>query len=118
MFGPLTTERKKKFESYPFKRKVKEPYPTKIKPKAMTNDMFISNILLVEAIIKYKMQWYNMSYKQVTRNMTTYLELLPTTYDEQLMAKVTFSIFLLIFFPIIFFKPLCEKKPLILQKSN
>ena len=118
MFGPLTTERKKKFESYPFKRKVKEPYPTKIKPKAMTNDMFISNILLVEAIIKYKMQRYNMSYKQVTRNMTTYLDILTTTYHEQLMAKVIFSISLLIFFPIIFFKSLCEKKPLILQKSN
>ena len=118
MFGPLTTEREKKLESYPFKGKVKEPYPIKIKPKAMTKDMFISNILLVEAIIKYKMQRYNMSYKQVTRNMTTYLDILTTTYHEQLMAKVIFSISLLIFFPIIFFKSLCEKKPLILQKSN
>ena len=41
MFGPLTTEREKKFESYPFKCKVKEPYPIKIKPKAMTKSMFI-----------------------------------------------------------------------------
>ena len=55
MFGPLTTEREKKFESYPFKRKVKEPYPIKIKPKAMMKDMFISNILTVNAIIKYEL---------------------------------------------------------------
>ena len=65
MFGPLTTESEKKFESYPFKCKVKEPYPVKIKPKAMTKSMFISNILTAETIIKYEMLRYNMSYKQV-----------------------------------------------------
>ena len=66
MFGPLTTEsEKKKFESYPFKCKVKEPYPSKIKPKAMTKSMFISNILTVETIIKNEMLRYNKSYKQV-----------------------------------------------------
>ena len=42
MSEPFTTEREKKFESYPFKRKVKKPYPIKIKTKAMTKDMFLS----------------------------------------------------------------------------
>ena len=103
MFGPLTTEREKKIESYPFKVKVKESYPIKIKPRAMTKDTFISNILIVEAIIKYEMLRYSMSYKQVTQNI--YLDILPTTYHEELMAKVIFSISVLNFFPIITFKP-------------
>ena len=64
MFGPLTTECEKVLESYPFKRKVKELYPIKIKPRVM----FISNILTVEAMIKYKILQGNMSYKQMTRN--------------------------------------------------
>ena len=37
----LTTEYKKVFESYPFTCKVKEPYPMKIKVKAISKDMFI-----------------------------------------------------------------------------
>ena len=74
-----------------------------MKPKALTKDMFISNVLTVEAIIKYEMLRYNMGYKQVTRNI--YLDILPTTYHEELMAKVTFSISLLNFFPMISFKP-------------
>ena len=89
MFGPLTTEREKKRpKSYPFKRKWKEPYSMKIKPKTMTMDIFISNILTVEAIIKYEMLRYNMSYKQMTQNI--FLDILPTTYHEELMAKVIF----------------------------
>ena len=52
MFGPLTTISIKVLESYPFKPKVKEPYPNKIKSKAMMKDMFISNILTDEANIK------------------------------------------------------------------
>ena len=103
MFGPLTTEREKKIESYPFKVKVKESYPIKIKPRAMTKETFISNILIVEAIIKYEMLRYSMSYKQVTQNI--YLDILPTTYHEQLMANVIFSISVLNFFPVITFKP-------------
>ena len=94
---------KKKIESYPFKVKVKESYPIKIKPRVMTKDTFISNILIVEAIIKYEMLRYSMSYKQVTQNI--YLDILPTTYHEELMAKVIFSISVLNFFPIITFKP-------------
>ena len=74
-----------------------------MKAKAMTKDMFISNILIVEAIIKYEMLWYNMNYKQMTRNIN--LNILPTTYHEELMAKVIFSISLLNFFPMITFKP-------------
>ena len=76
MFGPLETECENVLESYPFKRKVKEPYLTKIKPKVMTKDMFISNILTVEAFTKCEMLRDNMSYKQVTRNMylDTYLQ--------------------------------------------
>ena len=66
---PLTIEHEKTIDSYPLKRKVKEPYPIKIKPKAMTKAMFTPNILTVEAIIKYEMLWYNMSYKQVTWNI-------------------------------------------------
>ena len=53
MFWPITTEREKKkkeVESFPFNRNVKEPYPIKIKPKAMTKDMFISNILTSEPL--------------------------------------------------------------------
>ena len=96
MFGPLTTECENKIKSYPLKLKVKEPYPIKIKLKVMAKDMFISNILIVEAIIKYEMLQYNMSYKQVTRN--TYLDILPTTYHKELMAKVIFSISLKKFF--------------------
>ena len=52
MNGSLTTESEKLFEFYPFKCKVKEPYPIKIKPKPMKNDIFIQNILKVEAIKK------------------------------------------------------------------
>ena len=46
----------------------------KIKSKATTKDIFISNILTVEAIIKYEVLRDNMSYKQVTRtsNLTYY----------------------------------------------
>ena len=89
----------KKIESYPFKLKVKEPYPIKIKPKTMTKDMFILNILIVKAIIKYEMLRYNMIYKQVTQNI--YLDILPITYHKELMANVIFSISLLNFFPMI-----------------
>ena len=46
---------------------------------------------------------YSMSYKQVTQNI--YLDILPTTYHEELMAKVIFSISGLNFFPIITLKP-------------
>ena len=88
MFGPLTTEREKKRpKSYPFKRKWKEPYSMKIKPKTMTKNIFISNILTVEAIIKYEMMRYNMSYKHI---LAIFLDILPTTYHEELMAKVIF----------------------------
>ena len=69
----------------------------------MSKDMFISNMLIVEAIINNEMLRYSMSYKQVTRNI--YLDILPTTYHEELMAKVIFSISLLNFFPMITFKP-------------
>ena len=41
IFGPLTTECEKVLESYSFQRKVKEPYPFKLKPKVLTRDMFI-----------------------------------------------------------------------------
>ena len=54
----------------------------------MTKDTIISNILTVEAIIIFEMLRYNMSYKQVTRNI--FLDILPTTYHEELMAKVIF----------------------------
>ena len=64
MFWPLTTEYEKVLESHPFKRKVKELYPIKIKPRAM----FIYNILTVEAMMKYKILRENMSYKQMTQN--------------------------------------------------
>ena len=103
MFGSLTTDCEKVLESHPFKRKAKETYPIIIKPKAMTKDMFISNILTVEAIIKYEMLRDNIRYKQMTRNM--YLDILPTKYHSELMAKGIFSISLLIFFPMISFKP-------------
>ena len=100
MFGSLSTKHeKKKIESYPFKLKVKEPYPIKIKPKTMTKDMFVLNILIVEAIIKYEMLRYNMTYKQVTQNI--YLDILSITYHKELMAYVIFSISLLNFFPMI-----------------
>ena len=56
----------------------------------MAKDMFISNILTVEAILRYEMMRYNMSYKSVTRNI--YLDILPKTYHEELMTKVVFSI--------------------------
>ena len=114
--GFLQQNVKKKKESYPFKLKVKEPYQIKIKPKAMTKDMFLSNILIVEAIIKYKMLRYNMSYKQVTRNI--YLNILPTTYHEELMAKVIFSISLLNFFQWSPSNLHLQKKVMIFQKSN
>ena len=98
MFGPFTTEleKQKKIESYPFKFKVKEPYPIKIKPKTMTNDIFISNILTVDAIIKYEMLQHNISHKQLSRNI--YLDVLPTTYQEELMAKSNFFNFVINFF--------------------
>ena len=47
----------------------------------MTNDVFISNILIVEAITKYEMLRYNVSYKQVTRNI--YLDNVPQTVNGQ-----------------------------------
>ena len=56
----------------------------------MTKDMFISNILTVEAIVIYEMLQDKLSYRQVTRNM--YLGILPTKYNRQLMAKVIFSV--------------------------
>ena len=59
--------------------------------------------MTVEAIINYEMLRHNMSYKQVTRNI--YLGILSTMHHEELMAKVVFSISLLIFFPMITFKP-------------
>ena len=89
MFGPLTTKREKKFESYPFIRKVKEQYPIKIELKAMMKDMFISSILTVEAIIKYEMLQYNMNCQQVARNI--YLDIVPTSYHDEIMAKVIFQ---------------------------
>ena len=96
------TWKKKGPKSYPFKCKWKEPYSMKIKPKTMTKNIFISNILTVEAIIKYEMMRYNMSYKHI---LVIFLDILPTTYHEELMTKVIFWISLLIFFPIISFKP-------------
>ena len=109
MFGPLTTESEKVLESsYLFKRKLKESYPVKIKPKVKTKDMFISNILTVEAIIKYDMLRDNMSYKQVTQNMD--LDILLIIYHEELIAKVIFSVSLLIFFPMTSFKPYLQEK--------
>ena len=106
MFGAFATEleKKKKIKSYPFKRKVKDPYPIKLKPKPIAKDMFISNILTVEAIIKYEMLRYNMRYKKVTQNI--YLDILPTMYHKEVMTMLFFSISLLISFQVIFFKPL------------
>ena len=52
--------------------------------------------------------WDNMSYKQEIQNM--YLDILPMNYHKELMAKVIFSISLLIFFPIISFKPLSAEE--------
>ena len=66
IFKTLTTEREKVIESYPFKRKVKEPYQMKIKPNTMTKDnieLAILNILTFEEIIKYEMLGDSMSYK-------------------------------------------------------
>ena len=82
MFGSLTTECEKVIQSYPFKRKVKESKRMKIKPKAVTKNIFISNILTVEAIIEYQMLRDNMSYKQVMRNI--YLDILLRPYHEEL----------------------------------
>ena len=107
MFGAFATElekKKKKIKSYPFNRKVKDPYPIKLKPKPIAKDMFISNILTVEAIIKYEMLRYNMRYKKVTQNI--YLDILPTMYHKEVMTMLLFSISLLISFQVIFFKPL------------
>ena len=106
MFGAFATEleKKKKIKSYQFKRKVKDPYPIKLKPKPIAKDMFISNILTVEAIIKYEMLRYNMRYKKVTQNV--YLDILPTMYHKEVMTMLFFSISLLISFQVIFFKPL------------
>ena len=106
MFGAFATEleKKKKIKSYPFKRKVKDPYPIKLKPKPIAKDMFISNILTVEAIIKYEMLRYNMRYKKVTQNI--YLDILPIMYHKEVMTMLFFSISLLISFQVIFFKPL------------
>ena len=50
--------------------------------------MFILNILTVEAIIKYKIVQDKKSYKEVTRIMN--LDILPTKYQEEFMAKVIF----------------------------
>ena len=87
---------------------MKEPYPVKIKPKSITKDMFISNILIVEAIIKNEMLRNNMSYKKVTSNI--YLDILPATYHKELMAKVIFSILLFNFFLMITLKSLSVEK--------
>ena len=97
-------KKKKKIKSYQFKRKVKDPYPIKLKPKPIAKDMFISNILTVEAIIKNEMLRYNMRYKKVTQNV--YLDILPTMYHKEVMTMLFFSISLLISFQVIFFKPL------------
>ena len=70
--------------------------------------MLISNILTVEAIIKYEMLLFNMSYKQVTRNIN--LDILPTKYYDELMAKIIFSISLLSFFLMVSFKPSCTEE--------
>ena len=83
---------------------MKDPYPIKLKPKPIAKDMFISNILTVEAIIKYEMLRYNMRYKKVTQNI--YLDILPTMYHKEVMTMLFFSISLLISFQVIFFKPL------------
>ena len=108
MFGAFETElekkKKKKIKSYPLKRKVKDPYPIKLKPKLIAKDMFISNILTVEAIIKYEMLRYNMRYKKVTQNI--YLDILPIMYHKEVMTMLFFSISSLISFQVIFFKPL------------
>ena len=58
-------KKKKKKKILSVKLKVKEPYPFKTKPKAIMKDIFILNILIVEAIIKYEMRRDNMSYKEV-----------------------------------------------------
>ena len=50
MFGLLKTESENVLESYLCKGKVNKSYPIKIKPKAITKGIFISNILTVEAI--------------------------------------------------------------------
>ena len=96
MFGLLTTESENVLESYLCKGKVNKSYPIKIKPKAITKGIFISNILTVQAIIKYKMLQDNMSYKPVTRGM--YLDILPTKYHEEFMGGIVFSILLSILF--------------------
>ena len=93
MFGPLTVECEEVLKSYSFKRKAKEPYPIKINRKVITNDMFLSNILTVDAIIECEMLRDNMSCKQVTRNV--YLDILPTTYHEELYGQGNFFNFLI-----------------------
>ena len=69
----------------------------------MTKDMFISSTFTVEDNIKYQMQWNNMIYKQMTRNI--YLDILLAACHQELMVKVIFSVYLLVFFTMISFKP-------------
>ena len=55
----------------------------------MTKDMLISNFLTAEVIIKYEILRYKMNYKQVMQNI--YLDILPSTYDKELMTKENFQ---------------------------
>ena len=54
MFGPPTRECKKVHDSYPLKRKMKEPYPIKIKPKAMMKESWIEYF---DSYIEYFDSW-------------------------------------------------------------
>ena len=58
--------------------------------------MYILNILVFEAIIKYEKLQYNKSYKEVA--WTMHLDILPSKYHEELMAKVIFLNFVIKFF--------------------
>ena len=66
MAGPLRTNCEKVLPSFPFKLKVKKPYPILRKTKSMMKVMYILNILAFETIIKYEQLQYNKSYKEVT----------------------------------------------------
>ena len=90
MLGPQTVECEEVLKSYSFKRKAKEPYPIKTKRKVITNDMFLPNILTVDAIIGYEMLRDNMSCKQVTRNV--YLDIYLQRTTKSYVDKVIFSI--------------------------
>ena len=58
--------------------------------------MYKLNILAFEAITKYEKLQYNKSYKEVT--WTMHLDILPSKYHEELMAKVIFLNFIIKFF--------------------